>query len=344
MNTLEKIILGKSKLKITRIGFGGIPIARLEKNNAVSVVREAIDIGFNWIDTAHVYGNSEEVIGEAIKNYDRQNICIFTKSTAREPVATKQQISLSLSRIGTKYIDAFQFHDVPNVDVWREMLSNGTLDTVRRYRDRGVIRHIGASAHSEKIALTMIDHPEVEILQYPFNFIVEDEGRRVIEACREKNVGFIAMKPFGGGLLEKASACIRFILQFPDIVTDPGFEQIKQVREVARLYIENAPLSSADRQHISAKRDELGKTFCRRCGYCSPCPEGVQIILLMTMESFIKRFSLKKLSTWPVKAAESSQKCVECGECEKKCPYHLPIMMQIKKNAAMLRRTLEIHS
>jgi predicted aldo/keto reductase-like oxidoreductase len=332
--------LGRSELRITRIGCGGIPIQRLSEDQAILVVRKSLDCGLNWLDTAHTYGSSEEVMGKAIKGYDRNQLHLFTKSQGREPESLRTQIDLSLKRLGTDYLDLFQFHNVPSVAVWQDMLRNGSMDLVRSYRDRGIIRTIGVSAHFEQIALLMIEHPEVEVLQYPFNFIVEEEGKRVLRACERKNIGFIAMKPFGGGLLEDAPPCIRFLLQFPGVVTDPGFDRIDQVQEVVDLYIENAPLSVEDRQTIDRLRNELGKKFCRRCGYCLPCDQGVEIITLMTMESFIKRLSLNRLHTFPARAAESAEMCIECGKCEQRCPYQLPIIDQIKKSAAALRKVL----
>jgi predicted aldo/keto reductase-like oxidoreductase len=337
---VEKVALGKTGMRITRVGLGGIPIQRLSEDQAVLVVRRTLDSGLNWIDTAHGYSNSETRIGKAIKGYDRGQLHLFTKSPAREAETIREHIDLSLECLGTEYIDLFQFHNVPNHRVWKQMQSNGALECVNEYQSRGIIRHIGASSHFEHVALELIEHPCLEVLQYPFNFIVEAEGRRVLDACVEKEIGFIAMKPFGGGMLEAASICIRFLLQFSEIVTDPGFDRIEQVDEVVDLYTENAPLSTEDQKHMERLRKELGKKFCRRCGYCLPCEQGVDIITLMNMESYIKRFPKDKLAAFPAKAAESSVKCIECGECEKRCPYELPIVVRIKQGADAVNKIL----
>jgi predicted aldo/keto reductase-like oxidoreductase len=222
------------------------------------------------------------------------------------------------------------------------MQDNGAFDLVRKYREEGKIRHIGASTHSRDTALAVIEHPEIEVLQFPFNFIVEDQGREIVDACRTKNIGFIAMKPFGGGALQDASACIRYLLAIPDIVADPGFEHIEEVDEVLSLCKEAAPLSEENEQTIERLRRELGTRFCRRCGYCLPCPHGVHIVSLMTMETLVKRFPVYRFSeAWIEEAGRSIENCIECGECEEKCPYKLSIIEEIHRGADALQRALQ---
>lgn len=321
------------------MGFGGIPIQRLSEEESIRVVRSALDTGINWIDTANDYSTSEERVGKAIKGYAREELFIFTKGAGRDPKTIREQIELSLKRLDISYIDLYQFHIVPGREMWENMEENGTRQVVRGLQEEGIIRHIGASAHTEEAALTVIEHPEIEVLQYPFNFIVAEEGEVILEQCRERDIGFIAMKPFAGGVLASASPCIRFLLQFDSLVTDPGFERSAEVEEVAALARENKPLSVQDREIIHQLRRELGNRFCRRCGYCSPCPHSVQIIPLMTMDSIVKRFSMEFLkSGWPDEAAMSVEKCIECGECEDKCPYQLPIMEQIRQGAEILKK------
>jgi hypothetical protein len=226
--------------------------------------------------------------------------------------------------------------------MWQTMEKNGTFDVVREYRDKGMIRHIGASAHTREAALAVVEHPEIEVLQYPFNFIVEEEGMEIVAVCRKRDIGFIAMKPFGGGALQDAPTCIRFLLGVPDVVTDPGFEHIEEVDEVLSLWKEGAPLSEENKRTIEQLRQELGTRFCRRCGYCSPCPHEVHIVSLMTMETLVKRFPADRLSEdWIADAGRSIENCIECGECEEKCPYDLPIMEGIRRGAEALRRALQ---
>jgi predicted aldo/keto reductase-like oxidoreductase len=341
MSIEHTIRLGKSGLRVTGIGFGGIPIQRLSEEQTIKVLHRAIDGGLNWIDTANDYGTSEERIGKAIKKYPRSDVLLFTKGGGRDPKTLREQIELSLQRLQTGYIDLFQFHNILSPELWQTMEGNGAFDLAREYRDRGMIRHIGASAHTREVALAVIEHPEIEVLQYPFNFIVEEEGLEIVEACRKRDIGFIAMKPFGGGALRDAPSCIRFILGVPDVAADPGFERIEEVDEVLSLWKEGAPLAEENKRTIEQLRQELGTRFCRRCGYCSPCPHGVHIVSLMTMETLVKRFPADRLSEdWIAGAGRSVENCIECGDCEDKCPYDLPIMEGIRRGVESLKKEM----
>jgi len=340
MSESRTVLLGRSGMRVTAFGFGGIPIQRLSEAEAIRLVRHALDSGINWIDTANSYGTSEHRIGRALEGCDRGRVYLFTKGQAREPAALEGQLELSLERLGTDYLDLYQFHLVTDEKAWQTMIDNGTVGLIRSYRDRGVVRHIGASAHTIEGAKAVLRDPDIEVLQYPFNFIVAEEALPILEACREREVGFIAMKPFAGGVLENASACVRFLMQYPGAAADPGFERPEEVDEVLALWREDAPLSAQDRQAIHRLQEELGSRFCRRCGYCSPCPEGVQIVSLMTMDSLIRRFPAEALDgkgAWIGEAARSGESCIECGQCEERCPYKLPIIEGIREGARLWR-------
>jgi hypothetical protein len=339
---MKRIRLGKSGMDVTRVGFGGIPLQRLTEAEAIRVIRIGVDGGIDWIDTAHGYGTSEERFGKALEIYDRSRLRIFTKGPARDPEAARLQLRTSLERLRTPYVDLYQFHLVPSPEVWRTMKSNGTVDTILEARARGEVRHVGVSAHTPDTALALAADPLVEVVQWPFNFMVESDGRKILEACRVPDVGFIAMKPFGGGMLDNAGACVRFLLQFPQVALDPGFEREEEVREVLALAAgeERGSMAPtvADRAVMERLRRELGPHFCHRCGYCSPCPQGVSIVTLMTMESLTRRFAREQIMTgWAREAADSVDSCTECGECEKKCPYELAIRSGIRAGAAAYR-------
>ena len=148
MKSSKTIRLGKSGLEVTRIGFGGIPIQRLSEQQAIKVLRRALEGGFNWIDTANDYGNSEERIGKAIKKYPRSDVLVFTKGMGRDPKALREQIELSFERLQTDYVDLYQFHIVPDQDTWRTMLGNGAFDLVRECREKGKIRSARTLVHA----------------------------------------------------------------------------------------------------------------------------------------------------------------------------------------------------
>jgi predicted aldo/keto reductase-like oxidoreductase len=340
---MKRIRLGKSGMEVSRVGFGGIPLQRLGEADAVRVIQAGVDGGIDWIDTAHGYGTSEERFGKALARYERSRVRIFTKGPAKDPEAARAQLRSSLERLRTPYLDLYQFHLVPSAEAWRTMKQNGTVDVILQARARGEVRHLGVSAHNPDTALALVEDPLVEVIQWPFNFMVEDEGRKVLEACRRRDVGFIAMKPFGGGMLDNAAACVRFLLQFADVALDPGFERAEEIVEVLSLAGEEergrVEPTAADRTVMERLKGELGTRFCHRCGYCSPCPQGVSIVPLMTMESLIRRFTREQVTSgWAKDAAASAARCTECGACEKKCPYDLPIRKGIREGAAAFGR------
>jgi hypothetical protein len=330
---------------VTRAGFGGIPIQRVDDETATRVIRRALDLGIDWFDTAHGYGPSEERIGRAIRGYDRDRLRLFTKSPAKNPADLRKHLELSLRRLGVDTIDLYQFHNVGSPASWAAMIANGTAEAALEAKRRGVVRHVGASAHTRDAALAVLDHAEIEVLQWPFNFIVAEDNASVLEKCQARDAGFVAMKPFAGGAVEDASLCVRFLMQYPGVALDPGFERTTEVEEVVALCEERRPLDDADREKMRRIKAELGKRFCRRCGYCMPCPEGVEIVTLMNMGSFLKRFPADKVLTGGTAAAVASHaSCTDCGQCEEKCPYKLSIREQNKVSVRLFDEFRAAHA
>ena len=342
---MQKVLLGKSEMEVSKIGFGGIPIMRIGRDQAVKVIRRAIDLEINWLDTARGYSDSEEKIGKAIKGIPRESIRIFSKAPGKTPEELNEQLQTSLEKLDCGYIDLYQFHLVRSPAVWEQMKKNGTVDLLKEMKSQGKIKHIGASAHHIEAALAVFEDEFIEVIQWPFNFIVEQLGLEVLEKCRKKNTGLIAMKPFGGGQLDNARVCIRYLMQYPDVAPDPGMMTIEQVEQVVALANIPGELTTDDNAEIEKLRSELGTRFCRMCEYCMPCENGVAITTLMRIDSFIKRMSVEALLAGGVrKAVESVTNCVECGECESKCPYDLSIMQQIKEAAQTYRKFVEENS
>jgi len=340
---MRKVVLGRTGMEVSAIGFGGIPIQRVSEEEAVRVVRKALDLGIDWIDTANGYSVSEERIGKALKGYDRKRIRLFTKTGSREPAEIRAHIELSLKRLQTDYLDCVQFHGVSDMAAWEKIQSNGSMDVLRELKRKGIVRSIGISSHTLAPALAEMDHPDIEILQFPFNFIAHDISIKVLDKAREKGIGIIAMKPFGGGMIPHVDICLRYLLQFPDIAPDPGFETVEEVEQVVRLAEKITAFTDEDRIKIEQAMAELGPRFCRRCEYCGPCPRKVAIVPIMTMQSMLKRLPRQSIiNGWVGGAVKSHDACTECGECEKKCPYHLPIIDMMKENVIKFNNYVKI--
>jgi len=338
MNT---VTLGRTGLVVSQIGFGGIPITRRTFEDAVEVVRRALDLGITFIDTANSYLDSEEKIGRAIAGR-RDHLVIASKSGAATKQGILEHIDLSLRRLRTDYLDLYQLHNLSRPEAW-EVISGpgGALEGLEKAKAEGKVRHIGLTSHSLDLAERLLRETDCfETVMLPFNLIVHEAEQRLLPLARSKEVGFIAMKPMAGGELSEASLPIRWLCQFPDVQVLVGFERTEEVEEVVRLAEEARPLTDEEQEEVERLRRETGRLFCRRCGYCEPCPEGIPLTVVMAFTSLRKRFGPEVAARrWRVQL-EKARACTECGQCEQKCPYQLPIRQRIKETLADFDRIL----
>lgn len=240
---------------------------------------------------------------------------------------------MSLERLGVDYIDLYQFHGVNDFASYEQILAvGGAMETFQEALEAGIIGHIGITSHSPDVAREAIRSGHFETLMFPFNFVAREPTEELIPLAEAEDVGFIAMKPFAGGMLERADLAIKYLLEIPSVVPIPGIEKAE---EIATLVEEGEGLSEAEWQEVERLRRELGTRFCRRCQYCQPCPEEVPISMLMIIESLWKRVSPETFFTdWIAKVVEKAEACTQCGECEEKCPYGLPIRDMIEEHLA----------
>jgi predicted aldo/keto reductase-like oxidoreductase len=337
MNTIR---LAGTDLEISEIGFGGIPIMTLSMNAAVSIVKYCFDHGITFFDTANMYLSSEEKIGTALEAV-REKVVIATKTAQRDAKEVAAHIDLSLQQLKSDWIDLYQLHNVSNQENLQQVLGpHGAFEAARRARDAGKIRHIGISSHNIPTALEALKTGLFQTLQFPFNFIENDPANELFPQARRHDVGLIGMKPLGGGLLERADLCFGFLQQHPDVVPIPGIRAKKEADEIIELYASPKSLSKADLIEIENIRSVLGEKFCHRCEYCMPCEQGVQIPSVLIFQAVAKRLPREGVTAWLGKAMESVAECIECGECEQKCPYNLPIADLLKENLALYRAYL----
>jgi hypothetical protein len=323
---IEKIPFGKTGLKVSRIALGGIPVMRLSMSEGVGLVREVVEMGINFIDTAHMYGDSEEKIGNAIRGIRREDVVLATKSTALDKDTFLEQLDVSLKRLSTAYVDIFQLHSVSSEEAMkRAMGPEGAMEGLSQAVREGKVRHPGFSSHNLPIAKKMMETGEFQTLQVPFNFVDREAADEILPLAREMGLGFICMKPFGGGLLRHADLCIRYLMQFDGIVPDPGIERIEEMREIVGIARNPRPLLEGEIAQMEDIRKELGATWCHRCDYCQPCPEGIPISLLLVTESVVRRMSRGMVIPFLGPSMERAGSCAECRECVQRCPYGLDI-------------------
>ena len=330
---MEYRILGKTGLKISAMGFGGIPIQRIDADGTKALMQELVKAGVNYIDTARGYTVSESYLGYALEGI-RDQFILATKSMARTKEAMAKDIDISLGNLKTNYIDLYQVHN-PNMAQLEQVIApGGALEALLEAKEAGMIGHIGLTAHSLEVFEKALELPWVETIMFPYN-IVETQGEALIAKCAEKNIGFIDMKPLAGGAIEDATLALRFICANSNVsVVIPGMADPKELEQNLAAVNDTAPLSAEELAKMDSVRKALGTQFCRRCNYCAPCTVGISIPNVFLFEGYLERYGLQdwaraRYATLDKKASA----CIECGACEERCPYHLPIRDMLKKAA-----------
>ena len=333
---MDKVRFGKSGLIVSKIAFGGIPIQRLSLREAADVVRWVIDAGINFIDTANGYTDSEEKIGLAIKGVPRDSLVIASKSGARNKKGFLENIDLTLKRLGTDYVDFYQHHGISSPEDYKTIMGEGgAFEGMMEAVSAGKIRFPAFSSHSIDTALMIMREEKFYSVQLPFNYVDDDAAREAIPLAKELDMGFIAMKPFGGGLLSDANLSIKYLSQFDSIVPDPVIEKISEMEEIISIVNAGAKLTAEDAAAIEAAKKELGGSWCHRCDYCRPCPQEISISGVLTVESSMKRMLFPRVKGMAGGNMEKARTCIECRQCVGRCPYNLDIPVLIKEKLAI---------
>ena len=330
---MEYRTLGKTGLKISRMGFGGIPIQKIDEEGTKKLLHEMADKGINYIDSARGYTVSEQYIGYGLEGI-RDKFVLATKSMSRTREAMAADIETSLGNFRTDYIDLYQIHN-PSMEQLDQVIGEGgALEALMEAKAAGKIGHIGLTAHSTEVFARALELDWVETIMFPYN-IVEQQGAELIRKCAEKNIGFIDMKPLAGGAIEDAALALRYVCSNPDVtVVIPGMAEVRELEQNLAACSNTEPLTDEELTAMDKVREQLGTDFCRRCNYCAPCTVGINIPSVFLFAGYLQRYDLAdwakdRYSTLKVKASA----CIGCGKCEPRCPYHLPIREKLKKCA-----------
>ncbi|MCW2278204.1 aldo/keto reductase [Heliophilum fasciatum] len=328
-------MLGKTDLKVSELGFGCIPIIRLATEEAVKVLRHAFDKGITFYDTANAYRDSEQKIGLAFRGM-RHQVVIASKTMRRDGAGAMEHLENSLRMLQTDYIDLFQLHQVATEPDWQKVIApGGALDALRKAQEQGKIRYIGVTSHSREMAMQLIRTQLFSTVQFPFNFIEDAAKDDLHPLARELGLGILVMKPFAGGMIDNAPLAYKFLRQYPDLLTIPGFDSIASVDEITSFYAKPNQVTEEDLAGMERYRQELGQQFCRRCEYCQPCPHGVMITPAMGYQVVASRMSPPVAVDFIYTPMSTVPKCTECGLCIQRCPYDLPIPTMLKKHHRM---------
>lgn len=335
---MKTITLGSTGITTPQNAFGALPVQRADKQSAVKLLQRAYEGGIMFFDTARAYSDSEEKIGAALSDV-RKNIFIATKTMAQDTEEMKSQLDTSLKTLKTDYIDIYQFHCAGRC--FKPGDGTGMYELMEDFKRQGMIRHIGITAHKIGIAEESIESGLYETLQFPFSYLSSERELALADKCREKNMGFIAMKALAGGMITNSRVACAFIGQYDNVLPIWGIQREKELEEWL-AFMNDTPVMTDDiRAEIERDKQQLGGNFCRGCGYCMPCPMGIQINNCARMSLMLRRApSDNWLSeTWQnnMKQIES---CVNCGQCKSKCPYELDTPALLKENYADYVRVL----
>lgn len=327
---MNKVTLGTTGIVSPQNAFGALPVQRDDFETAIKILRRAYEGGMTFFDTARAYSDSEEKMGLALSDV-RSKINIATKTMARTPDEMKVQLETSLKNLKTDYVDIYQFHCVDQC--YKPDDGTGMYETMLDFKRQGLIKHIGITAHKIGIAEECVRSGLYETMQYPFSYLSSQREIDLVNLCKEKNVGFIAMKGLAGGLITNSKAAYTFMTQFDNVLPIWGVQRMNELEEWLSFMKESPVYDEKMRQFIEEDKKSFGTDFCRGCGYCMPCPQEITINQCARMSQMIRRApSAGWLSEHWQNEFKKIPNCTGCGACKKKCPYGLDIPMLLKKN------------
>jgi predicted aldo/keto reductase-like oxidoreductase len=331
---LRKQRLGRTGLEVVKLGFGGIPIQKVSQEDAVEVVKHVINQGVDFIDTAHGYTTSEERIGLALKQVDKQ-IYISSKSPARTAEGLLEHLELSFKRLQVDKIDIYNCHGINNFKDYEKITGpGGALEGLKQARDKGLIDFLGITSHKLEVLEQAVSDGYFDTILVCHGFLEPKAEEKVVPMAVENDIGIMTMKNFSGGVIEDADIAIKYAIACPEAVLVPGVESIEKANQNMEIFmLPDYALNEEELARIESLKKEYDDKFCRRCDYCQPCEESIPIQAMLGMRSIIKRMGDDSFDRPWVKAAlEKGKTCTECGTCLPRCPYELPIPTLIKQN------------
>ncbi|MBQ7359252.1 MAG: aldo/keto reductase [Lachnospiraceae bacterium] len=339
---MVSVRLGSTEIVVNKNGFGALPIQRVSEESAVEMLRAAYEGGINFFDTARFYTDSEEKLGQAFAGM-RDKVYIATKTAAVTPEAFWKDLETSLNNLQTTYIDLYQFHNPSFCPKPGD--GTGVYECMLEAKAQGKIRHIGITNHRLEVAKEAIESGLYETLQFPFCYLASDKDIELVQMCKEADMGFIAMKALSGGLITNSRLAYAYLAQYDNVLPIWGVQRMSELQEFLE-YVKNPPVMTKDLQAIIDKdRTELAGEFCRGCGYCMPCPVGIEINNCARMSLLIRRSPALLQLTEEVQAKMAKiEDCLNCGKCASKCPYGLDTPTLLRRNLEDYKQVLKDRS
>ena len=335
---MTKVTLGKTGITVEKNAFGALPIQRISREEAVKLLRKAYDHGVTFYDTARFYTDSEEKVGEAFEGM-REKVYIATKTGASDAEGFWKDLGTSLGNLRTDYVDLYQFHNPAFCPKPGD--GSGLYEAMLEAKEKGMVRHIGITNHRLNVAEEAIQSGLYETLQFPFSYLATEKELGLVEKCARADMGFIAMKALVGGLITNSAAAYAYLAQYENVLPIWGVQRERELDEFLS-YIDNPPVLNEELSAVIAgDREELLGDFCRGCGYCMPCPAGIEINTCARMSLLIRRSpSAAQLTPGAQEMMKKIENCLHCGRCKAKCPYGLDTPGLLEKNYQDYREIL----
>ena len=326
---MDTIRLGRTGLVVTKNGFGALPVQRVDMEGACRLLRKAYESGINYFDTARAYTDSEEKLGNALSDV-REKIIISTKTMSTTVEGFWLDLRESLRMLQTDYIDIYQFHNPDFIP--RPGDGTGLYEAMLEAKAQGFIRHIGITNHRLALAIEAVNSDLYETLQFPFSYLADEKEEALVRLCEERDVGFICMKALAGGLITRADVAYAYLAQFP-VAPIWGIQRESELEDFLRCSDDPPAMNDERRAYVEQERKSLSGDFCRGCGYCQPCPVGIDIQNCARMSLLLRRSpSAGHLSEAGQAKMKKIEDCLHCGQCKSRCPYGLDTPALLKRN------------
>lgn len=327
---MSKVRLGRTEIKVEKNGFGALPIQRVDMDTAKQILRKAYENGIEFFDTARFYTDSEEKLGEALSDV-RDEVVLASKTGALNAEDFWKDLKTTLNNLKTDHLDIYQFHNPPFCPLPGG--EDGLYDAMLKAKEEGKVRYIGITNHRLKVAHEAIDSGLYDTLQFPFCYLSGEKELELVEKCRKADMGFIAMKALSGGLITSSEAAAAFMMQYENVLPIWGIQREKELDEFLAYVAEPPAMTEEVSALIDKDRKELQGEFCRGCGYCMPCPAGIEINNCARMSLLLRRSPSALQLTDEVQAKmKKIEECLHCGKCKTKCPYGLDTPTLLEKN------------
>lgn len=327
---MDYVTLGRTEIKVCKNGFGALPIQRISFDSAKEILLHAYNNGINFFDTARFYTDSEEKIGYALSDV-RDKIYIATKTAAQNADDFRKDLNTSLNNMKTDYIDIYQFHNPSFCPKPND--GTGLYEAMLEAKAQGKIRFIGLTNHRLAVAQEAIDSGLYDTIQFPFCYLATDKDIAIVENCKKNNLGFIAMKGLSGGLITNSAAAYAFMAQYDNVLPIWGVQRMSELNEFLSYNTNPPSVTGEIKELIDNDRKMLAGEFCRGCGYCMPCPVGIEINNCARMSLLLRR-SPSELQLTPAVQAKMKkiENCLHCNQCKSKCPYGLDTPKLLEEN------------